>query len=166
MTEEKTGIVKSKPLPKNGWNKFNLYENDSIFYATKDNLEFEKGDKISFKTTSTETEKDGKTYTNWYVSGKVTILEKADKNNNSNFFTSNTNRSDISRNSVDSGICLSYAKDVVISLLDKGLISLAEVKNKISEYNEHFVQEFKNSKLSFEEKIAEKQEEFPVVKIH
>lgn len=112
--EEKTGIVGNISTKYPPWKKFCLEDNDKIWYSTKVDLGFNRGDKISFKYTYQQTEKDDKVYDNYYLSGSATVLTKST-------VTHNFNQSkDDFRLNVDAGNAVEKAKDIVVALINAG----------------------------------------------
>lgn len=115
--EEKKGIVGNISTKYAPWIKFCLTEDDKIWYSTKKELGFIKGDSISFKFTIQENENGGKVYKNYYLAGDATVLEKPSAN------TFNNQSKDEFRILIDSGNAVERAKDVLVALINKGLVT-------------------------------------------
>lgn len=143
--DTKTGIVKAispkhSEKNKSDFNKFCLSENDKEWFATKEDLGFDKGDKISFKYTST-TSPDGR-YTNLYLFGKAEVVEKKPTvSTNSSNYDSQSNAGNTA------SMITSYAKDVTIALIENNKLSeTKEISFVLESLSKEFVAIFKQTK--------------------
>ena len=137
------GIVKSISTKYAPWKKFCLQEDDKKWYATKKELGFNKGDKISFRFTMSE---NGE-YKNYYLSGDAKVLEKTQVTNNF------SQPKDDYRVNVDAGNCVERAKDVVVAMINAG--DKEDVDKKMEFLTGVMAKEFNHAKELLESKVPE-----------
>ncbi len=113
---QKEGIVKAIGPPRGEWKSFCLHDflddkGKTAWISTKKPLNFNKGDKIKFEYT----EMINGEYTNRYLSGDATVLENT-------AIVNNAVVKDDFRILVDSGNAVERAKDVLVALINQGIV--------------------------------------------